>query len=138
MMIVNLYIATFYHIISNLVRMLHIDTQGATDMAQMDAENFIREIVKNTELRTSLYQYDSSAEIMAAIKEKGYPFKLYMFEESINHLKTESPTEDQANMLDELFMWWQMLMFDGTIVEDIEETVQSCTPAKCASCSSCG
>ena len=106
-------------------------------MAQMDAENFIKEIVKNTELRTSLYQYDSSAEVMEAIKAKGYPFKLYMFEESINHLKTESPTEDQANMLDELFMWWKMLMFDGTIVEDEEEPV-SCTPAKCASCSSCG
>ena len=103
-------------------------------MAQMHAETFIKEIVKNNELRKSLYQYDSSAEMMSAIRDEGYEFKLYQFEESINHLKTESPTEEQAIMLDELLLWWNMLMYDGSIVEE----APACSPAKCSSCSSCG
>ena len=104
-------------------------------MALKDAEFFIKEIVKDKELRTSLYKYDSSEEIMAAIREMGYNFKLYNFEESINYLKTESPHESQAQMLDELKLWWDMLMSDGTITE---ETPASCSPAKCSTCSICG
>ena len=105
-------------------------------MALKDAERFIKEIVKDNDLRTSLYQYDTAAEIMAGIQQKGFTFKLYDFEESINHLKTESPDASQAFMLDELLMWWNMLMSDGTISEEKEPV--SCTPAKCATCSSCG
>ena len=104
-------------------------------MALKDAEYFIKDIVKDKEIRTSLYKYDSSKEIMEAIREMGYNFKLYDYEESINHLKTESPTENQAKMLDELKLWWDMLMSDGSIAEEMPA---SCSPAKCSTCSICG
>ncbi len=39
-------------------------------------------------------------------------------------------------MLDELLMWWNMLMYDGSITEDVDTS--ECSPVKCASCSSCG
>jgi hypothetical protein len=103
-------------------------------MALIHAEKFIKEIIKNHEMRTGLYRYDTSAEVMKAIHELGFPFKLHDFEESINHLKTESPTEEQAIMLDEILVWWNMLMFDGSITEE----QPACTPAKCSTCSSCG
>ena len=104
-------------------------------MPLKDAERFIKEIAVNTELRKSLYLYDSSVEIQSAIAKSGYIFKIFEFEESINHLKTESPNEEQAIMLDELLLWWNMMMYDGSISEE-EKT--ECSPARCASCSSCG
>ena len=103
-------------------------------MPLKDAELFIKEIAVNNELRKSLYKYETSAEIKNAIVESGYSFELYEFEESINHLKSESPTEEQAIMIDELLMWWNMLMFDGTVPESGSV---NCSPAKCASCSGC-
>ncbi len=104
-------------------------------MPLKDAERFIKDIAVNNTLRKSFYIYSSSAEVYTAIKETGYNFKLYDFEESINHLKSESPTEEQAIMLDEILMWWNMLMYDGSVVE-IDEP--ECSPAKCSSCSVCG
>ncbi len=103
-------------------------------MAQKAAEDFIREVVKNRDVRKILYQHDSSAEILGAIKTSGYDFKLYEFEEGINKLKVESPTEDQSMMLSELLQLWNLLMLDGSIVED----PKTCSPAKCFSCTSCG
>ncbi len=105
-------------------------------MAQQEAIDFIKEIVKNQEIRKSLYKYDTSSEIMGAIREMGYHFRFADFDESIHHLKTESPHESQADMLDELRMWWHMLMDDGNLEEEEEES--SCSPAKCSSCSMCG
>ncbi len=103
-------------------------------MAQKDAERFIRDIVKDSALRKILYKYETSAEIMEAIKEQGYEFQLYQFEEGINHLKTESPTAEQVAMLGELLNLWNLLMNDGSIVEE----PQACSPSKCFSCASCG
>ena len=105
-------------------------------MPLIDAEKFIKEVVKNTGLRKSFYKYGSSLEVLTAIQESGYHFKLYEFEESINHLKTESPTEEQATMLDELGFWWSVLMYDGSIGNIDEPPV--CSPVKCSTCSSCG
>lgn len=102
-------------------------------MPHKDAEKYIREIVGNRELRSSLYAYDTSLEMMNSIHDAGYHFKLHEFEESINYLKTESPTEDQAFMLDDILQWWKMLMFDGSIIQDQKE----CSSAKCSSCRGC-
>ena len=104
-------------------------------MPLKDAERFIREIAVNNELRRSLYTFDSSLQVKNAIEAAGYKFKLYEYEETITHLKTESPTEEQAIMLDELLMWWKMLMYDGSIVEDEQS---GCSPSRCATCGSCG
>ncbi|MDC7227993.1 MAG: hypothetical protein PQJ61_14615 [Spirochaetales bacterium] len=103
-------------------------------MPLIDAERFIKEITVNNELRKSLYRFDSSADVQDGIKECGYNFKLFEFEETINHLKTESPDEEQAIMLDEILLWWNMLMGDGSIVESDQP---ECSPSKCPSCSLC-
>ncbi|MBN2737820.1 MAG: hypothetical protein JXR70_12620 [Spirochaetales bacterium] len=102
-------------------------------MAIKQAEKFIKDIVKDNGIRKSLYQHGSSANIMAAIEEMGYLFTLYEFEESINHLKSESPDEEQSIMLDELLLWWNMLMSDGTINES---EAPHCSPKKCFTCGS--
>ncbi|MBB6480304.1 hypothetical protein [Spirochaeta isovalerica] len=100
-----------------------------------DAENYIREIAVDMDLRKSLYAYSTSAEMMTSIKDSGFNFKLYEFEESINHLKVESPDEEQAIMLEEILLWWKMLMYDGSICEEAKSA--SCSPSRCFSCSSC-
>ncbi|MDC7218981.1 MAG: Nif11 family protein [Spirochaetales bacterium] len=104
-------------------------------MAQQDAINFIKEIIKDKTIRTSLYKYDTFEEIMAAISEKGYNFKKIDFDESIIYLKKETFSEDYAKMLEELQMWWHMLLNE---VEFEPEDGSSCSPSKCSSCSSCG
>lgn len=103
-------------------------------MAIKHSENFIKEIAKNTQLRKSLYRYHSPMDIMRAIEEMGYGFEPHEFEESINHLKTEAPHEEQAIMLGELLVWWKMLM--GTEALPLSEK-KGCTPSTCGSCSSC-
>ena len=103
-------------------------------MPLKDAENFIKEIAKNNEFRKSFYKFKSSMEVQNQIRILGFSFKLFEFEESINHLKSDSPTEEQAIMLNELLIWWQMLMYDGTVMEN--DSV-SCSPDQCSACSSC-
>lgn len=97
-------------------------------MAMKDAEKFIKEIVKNDGLRKSLYKFEDPEEKKKLIVKAGFDFEVYEIQESINYLKTVCAQEEDAIMLDELLLWWQMLMpFD-----------QSCSPAECAGCSSCG
>lgn len=103
-------------------------------MAVKDAEKFIREIVENSDLRKSLYQFDDRGEKMEHIRKAGYVFEIYEFDESINYLKTISSDEEQAIMFEELRLWWQMIMPND--MTDVP--AQSCTPAECATCSSCG
>jgi hypothetical protein len=106
-------------------------------MAQQDAIDFIKDILKDKEKRTPLYKYDSVEEIMTAIGEMGYNFKRIDFDESILHLKTETFSEDYAKVLDELRMWWHMLL-NEVEMEREDDDESSCSPAKCSSCSHCG
>ena len=99
-----------------------------------NAENFIKQVVRNTDLRKSLYRYPSPSQIMTALKEMGYDFTPYEFEESIRHLKTESPHEEQAIMLDELLIWWKMLLGE---VNTAPPSQCTCSPTACGGCKSC-
>jgi len=104
-------------------------------MTALAAEHFIKQIVGDNQLRTFLYTFDNFGERMQYIAEKGYSFKYPEFEDGINHLKMESPHKEQADMLDELYMWWQMLNDDRT---EAEFAATACSPSACASChSSC-
>ena len=97
-------------------------------MPRKDAERFIRDIAGDKEKRKSLYSYDTSEEIMNAVRDMGYDFKLFDFEESIRHFKLESHDEEQAIMLDEILLWWNILMGEQA----------SCSTSMCSTCSSCG
>ncbi len=105
-------------------------------MPFIDAQNFIKEIAPNNEMRRSLYEFENARAIKEHIETLGFNFKLYEFEQSILYLKTEAPNEEQAIMLDELLLWWNMLMYDGSITEEVDSS--ECSPVKCGTCSSCG
>lgn len=103
-------------------------------MVKSNAEKFILEVSGNNDFRKSFYKLDSVEDKKKYIFESGYEFEYFEFEESINNLKTRCSTEEDAIMLDELLLWWQMLL-------PYEETVTTgtgCSPAKCSTCSSCG
>lgn len=93
-------------------------------MVESNAEKFIREIARNHDLRRSFYTLEGTEEIKEALREAGYCFRHHEFEDTINNLKTRCATEEDAVMLDELLIWWQMLL--------------PCSPASCTQCSSCG
>ena len=98
-----------------------------------NAERFIREISKNNDFRRSFYQWESPDEIKKSITDAGYSFKYHEFEDSINNLKTRCASEEDAIMLDELLLWWQMLL----PFEDSEGCSTDCSPSDCALCSLC-
>ena len=103
-------------------------------MVLSSAEKFILEIAENNELRKSFYGLSSMEEIKSAINQAGFDFKIYEYEESILNLKTKCSSEEDAIALDELLLWWQMLLPE----ESAEDSRSSCTPADCFNCPSCG
>jgi len=107
-------------------------------MSALAAEKFIKRVVKDQEFRDTLYEYDSYAERIQFIQESGYDFFYEEYEDAINHLKTESPTEDQANLLNELMAWWVMLNSDAP-QSTTTESSGSCDSSSCKTCGgSCG
>jgi len=109
-----------------------IASKGTKELHMINnAETFVRDVMENNDLRKSLYLYDTSAEVIEAIKELGYHFRLAEFEETIKGMG--------GAPFDELLMWWKMLMYDGTIKEEPLPAETDCSPRKCSSCSSvCG
>ncbi|MBI9097591.1 MAG: hypothetical protein JEY91_03890 [Spirochaetaceae bacterium] len=99
-----------------------------------NAEKFIKEIAGNSDFRKSLYLLESSEDKKRYLNEAGYNFAFYEFEESINNMKTKCAEEEDAIMLDELLLWWQMFM----PYEETDSSITACTPAECSKCSSCG
>jgi predicted ribosomally synthesized peptide with nif11-like leader len=102
-------------------------------MAVKNAEKFIREIIGNSDLRKSLYPFEETEEKLKFISESGFDFEIPEFEESINYLKTICADEEEAIMLDELLLWWQIMM----PYDIYEESSTQCTPDQCRTCSSC-
>lgn len=103
-------------------------------MVKSVAEKFIREIAGNNDYRRSFYQLESLEDKKKYMSETGYKFELYEFEEEINHLKTECANEEDAIMLDEILLWWTMLIPQ----DDIEyPSSSSCSSSDCAGCTSC-
>ncbi|MDA3810075.1 MAG: hypothetical protein PF518_07030, partial [Spirochaetaceae bacterium] len=103
-------------------------------MVKSNEEKFNLEVSGNNNFRKSFYKLDSVEDKKRYILEAGYEFEYFEFEESINNLKTRCSTEEDAIKLDELLLWWQILMpYDETVT-----SATVCTPAECAKCSSCG
>jgi hypothetical protein len=104
-------------------------------MVKSIAEKFIREIAGNSDFRKSFYSLDSLEDKKKYMAESGFAFELYEFEEAINHMKTECAEEEDAILLDELLLWWTMLIPQDEI--EYPSAGTACSPEACGSCSSC-
>lgn len=103
-------------------------------MTALTAEKFIKRIVKDNDLRSQIYNCPDFPSRMKWIAEQGYSFTYGDFDDAINHLKVECPTEEQADLIGDISLWWQLLNQD---CEHPETQGRSCSPQSCFTCSGC-
>jgi len=74
-----------------------------------DAMKFIRESQSNRELRKEVNQAGPD-QLFNRLKELGYDFTMFEFEESVNILHVKCQFEEQANQLMQTDLWFKMLI----------------------------
>jgi len=78
-------------------------------MAIQKAIDFFKDAAVDQSLRDSV-NHQESAEIMPYLEKNGYKFTLEEFEEAFNSMLVKCQTEEQADLLKELKLWFLLAL----------------------------
>lgn len=77
-------------------------------MSLDNAKKFMSNAMKDKQLRDGVNSASTAEEVDAFLESKNLSFTYSEFDEVYNNLLTQCQSEEDANMLKELRMWWDM------------------------------
>jgi hypothetical protein len=75
-----------------------------------NARRFIGTALKDKQLRDGVNSASSTEEVTAFLESKNFSFTYSEFDEALSNLLTQCKSEENANMLKEFKMWWDMTL----------------------------
>ncbi len=80
-------------------------------MSINDARRFLKTITTDNELRDKLNKTNSHSEIITILQCASYDFSGEEINDAYRNLLISCQSEEQANMVKELKLWWDTLWF---------------------------
>ena len=77
-------------------------------MSIENAKRFIGKALQDKHLRDGINSASTSAEVTAFLESQNLSFTYSEFDEAFTNLLTQCQSEEDANMLKEFRMWWDM------------------------------
>ena len=105
-------------------------------MSIHNAKKFISRVMEEPSLRERLNGAASIDELFAILVKEGIPFTHGEFEEAYRNRLVSCQFEEQANHLEELKQWWQLLL--GSAAEGTSGLCGSGTICSAGGCAGCG
>ena len=78
-------------------------------MSLSHAHDFITRGMKDAAFRRVLNQANSADELRSVLEQQRLSFTATEFDDAFSHLLTLCQFEEQANVLQEFKMWWEMI-----------------------------
>lgn len=78
-------------------------------MSIAHAKTFIKRASLEPKLIYRINEAPDQHAVQMILTEEGLSFNVHEFEEAYSNLLTQCQTIDQANMLNEIKMWWELL-----------------------------
>lgn len=80
-------------------------------MSINDARRFLKSTAADKELRDKLNRTNSHSEIIKILQDISYDFSVEEMNDAYRNLLISCQSDEQANMLKELKLWWDTLWF---------------------------
>ena len=77
-------------------------------MSQGDAQGFIKQGMKDAKMRGELNLAKTSDDLFAMLAQHDFTFTYPEFDDAFHHLLTHCEFEEQADLLREFKMWWDL------------------------------